>query len=189
MDNDWYKQELKEIHKDMIDGHFGIDSESSEFKQVAHYIKSKADSNLYEVEEKAIKPLKKSAAWKYLAGAAEAYRRIKYRITPHFNQVGRDLALARIYVDLAGRSNFSVQAKAVSAGVPQISRLWTYFIEENVTGKYVKEPEEVLPAIEFFVDDLAHWNEALVTNVEMIDDYSEDQILEIWKGIWNGKEN
>ncbi|MBM7616676.1 accessory secretory protein Asp1 [Weissella uvarum] len=93
------------------------------------------------------------------------------------------LHVARLYIDLHAITDQRTQMLAVSAGIPQIVMGENELIENWVNGVTVSDIDEVVPAMDYFLSNMQHWNQAVVTNVEKIDQYSETVLVHAWEEV------
>ncbi|MBO0452055.1 accessory Sec system protein Asp1 [Candidatus Enterococcus murrayae] len=180
------QRKLQEAQKELIDSYFDVDSESEDFKKTAHFIEAKRIKRLYKADELAIEEIRKSAAWKNLVKAINVYNRIEFRVQPTLLSVRNDFHKTRLYVDINEKYNLQMQSLAISAGIPQLAKVKTDFIEEKKNGMIVRRTSELEPALTFFLQDLSNWNNALVKNVSVIEDFSPQIILKKWREVLNG---
>lgn len=183
------QSKLQDHQKMLIDSYFEVDSESEDFKKTAHFIEAKRTKHLYKTDELAIEEIRKSDSWKNLVKAINVYNRIEFRVQPTLLSVRNDFHKTRLYVDINENYDLQMQSLAISAGVPQLAKVKTDFIEEKKNGRIVKRISELEPALTYFLQNLSNWNVALVKNVSVIEDFSPQIILEKWRDVLNGKEN
>ncbi|MDR0199067.1 MAG: accessory Sec system protein Asp1 [Streptococcaceae bacterium] len=177
------KKMLENVHRKWVDERFGIDSHSEDYLKVAHFLRAKADKQLFEHEEKAMTTLKKSPQWQELVAAYKVYQRLSYRVSPHPLQIVEDFRKVRLFVDTTEGKDFQSQAQAVSAGLPMLLRDNSYFLVPGVNGDVVNTEEELLSRVNAYLENLDLWNKSLVQNVELIELYSTQSIAEIWKEV------
>ena len=58
--------------------------------------------------------------------------------------------------------------------------------EDKKNGAVVRRISELEPALTFFLQNLSNWNNALVKNISVIEDFSPQIILEKWRDVLNG---
>ena len=180
------QSKLQEHQKEIIDSYFDVDSESDDFKKVAHFIEAKRIKRLYKADELAIEDIRKTDSWKNLVKAINVYNRIEFRVQPTLLSIKNDFHKARLYVDINEKYNLQMQSLAISAGIPQITKVKTDFIEDKKNGAVVRRISELEPALTFFLQNLSNWNNALVKNISVIEDFSPQIILEKWRDVLNG---
>ncbi|MBU5362864.1 accessory Sec system protein Asp1 [Enterococcus raffinosus] len=180
---------LQDRQKEIIDSYFDVDSESDDFKKTAHFIEAKRTKHLYKADEIAIEEIRKSDSWKNLVKAINVYNRIEFRVQPTLLSVRNDFHKARLYVDINEKYNLQMQSLAISAGIPQLAKVKTDFIEDKKNGMVVRRTSELEPALTYFLQKLNNWNNALVKNVSVIEDFSPQVIMEKWRDVLDVQEN
>ncbi|QFR24179.1 accessory Sec system glycosyltransferase Asp1 [Schleiferilactobacillus harbinensis] len=108
--------------------------------------------------------------------------RITYQAQADYEQIVQNLSLARILVDLGSAPDLFMQLAAISAGIPQINRVPTGYVTRE-TGRIISDWRGLDSALTYYLDSLAHWNQALVANVQLIDRYSENHSLALWQEV------
>lgn len=83
----------------------------------------------------------------------------------------------RLVVDLAQEPDLYTQIAAISTGIPQVNRRQTEFVAHKQNGYLVEEFDELTQALQFYLDGLANWNQALVYSVEKISDYTSGRLV------------
>lgn len=183
------QSKLQEQQKELIDTYFDVDSNSDDFQKVAQFIEAKRTKHLYKADELAIEEIRKTDSWKNLVKAINVYNRIEYRVQPTLLSIRNDFQRIRLYIDISEKYNLQMQSLAISAGIPQLSKVKTDFIEDQKNGRIVGRISELEPALTFFLQDLSNWNNALVKNVSVIEEFSPHIILKKWRHALNGQEN
>ncbi|MGM0238852.1 accessory Sec system protein Asp1 [Enterococcus sp. AZ103] len=177
---------LTETQKDIIDGHFGIDSDSDDFEKTKKFIQSKRKEQLYEADELAVKDLQPTDQWLPLVGAVDTYERISFRVKPSLIQLKKDFQQARIYVNLAKKNDLQIHAEIISAGIPMIIKTKSDYLVEDKNGKILKKIGDFSDVLEFYLNELDNWNKVLVENVQLIDEFGVETTIEKWRSIFNG---
>lgn len=179
------KTKLSQRKKHKINQYYGIDSNSAEYKKVAHYIQMKKEMNLFDTDVKAVAKLKKTKQWAALVNAVNIHNRVKIRVNPTINIVRKELSQARIFIDLSSEPDLQVQSLVASAGLPLIIRETSSYIEDGKNGKIVSRHSEVIWAVDYFFKNLRHWNKALVESIEIIEKNSAKHLMKKWRGLLN----
>ena len=180
------QSKFQELQKDFIDGYFDVDSESEDLKKAAHFIEAKRTKHLYKADELAIEEIRKTDSWKNLVKAIDVYNRIEFRVQPTLLSIRNDFQRTRLYIDISDKYDLQMQSLAISAGIPQITKAKTDFIEDYKNGRIIRRISELEPALSYFLENLSNWNNALVKNVTIIEDFSPQIILEKWRQALNG---
>lgn len=85
-----------------------------------------------------------------------------------------------LLLDLRGVPEQYLQINAVSFGIPQIVRTRTDFIEHEGNGIVLKRIEELPQALDYYLDELKHWNKARVFSYKISRRYTTERLLEMW---------
>lgn len=84
---------------------------------------------------------------------------------------------ARLMVDLSPEPDLYTQIAAISAGVPQVNRIQTEFVEHLKNGYIISQVEQISKATRYYLEGLANWNKALVYAVQKIADYTSGRLV------------
>ncbi|WP_269923951.1 accessory Sec system protein Asp1 [Enterococcus innesii] len=177
---------LREAQKELVDTHFGIDSESEEYQKVLKYFEAKKAKKLFKTDEEAIEEIRESKNWRNLVEAVDVNFRIHFRLDSHLTAIRQDFNETRLYIDLSAEVDVQKQALAVSAGIPQLVRKKTDYVDDQKNGQIIGQIRELDAAIAFYMDDLNNWNQALVENISYIEHFSEENIMKQWRELLNG---
>lgn len=177
---------LQEQQKALIDTYFDVDSDSEDFKKAEHFIEAKRIKRLYKTDELAVEEIRKKESWKALVKAINVYHRIEFRINPTLLSVQNDFQKVRLYIDVSKEYNLQMQSLAISAGIPQVVKQSTDYIEDKKNGIIIRRMTELDDAINYFLKNLTNWNNSLVENVRLIEEYSPHIVMEKWRDVFNG---
>lgn len=177
---------LQDRQKALIDDYFNVDSDSEDFKKAEHFIEAKRMKRLYKTDELAVEEIRKKDSWKALVKAINVYHRIEFRINPTLLSVQNDFQKVRLYIDVSKEYNLQMQSLAISAGIPQVVKRSTDYIEDKKNGIIIQRTSELDDAINYFLKNLNNWNNSLVENVRLIEEYSPHNIMEKWRDVFNG---
>ncbi|WP_251547625.1 accessory Sec system protein Asp1 [Limosilactobacillus caecicola] len=72
---------------------------------------------------------------------------------------------------------------AVSVGIPILQNFTSEEVQDHQNGIICQNFDELRDGIAYYLDTLKHWNESLVYNVQVLNQYSEDNIREQWERI------
>ncbi|MFV8212033.1 accessory Sec system protein Asp1 [Streptococcus pluranimalium] len=97
------------------------------------------------------------------------------------NQIIAALDTARVVIDLAKKPHHYTQIASLSAGLPQINKVVTPFVENKENGWIITDWEDLAKAIVYYTDGLANWNKALVRTVQKMADYTSGRLMTQWK--------
>lgn len=177
---------LREAQKELVDTHFGVDSESEEYQKVLKYFEAKKAKKLFKTDKEAIEEIRESKNWRNLVEAVDVNFRIHFRLDSHLTAIRQDFNETRLYIDLSAEVDVQKQALAVSAGIPQLIRKKTDYVDDQKNGQIIGQIRELDAAIAFYMDDLNNWNQALVENISYIEHFSEENIMKQWRELLNG---
>lgn len=177
---------FKAIQKKIINEFFKVNSESSDYKRVEKYILAKKEKRLFTSDIEAIKDVQQSDDWLNYVNAVNANYKINYIVKPNKKVIDAEFREARVYLDFEEHYNMLRHAKAVSNGIPIISEHRSDFIEYGKNGFYVtRDIKEINIYLDYFIDSLRNWNEALVYSVGIIEKYEPENIMNKWKEMMN----
>lgn len=177
---------LREAQKEMVDTHFGVDSESEEYQKVLKYFEAKKAKKLFKTDEEAIEEIRESENWRNLVEVVDVNFRIHFRLDSHLTTIRQDFNETRLYIDLSAEVDVQKQALAVSAGIPQLVRKKTDYVDDQKNGQIIGQIRDLDPAIAFYMDDLNNWNQALVENISYIERFSEENVIKQWRDLLYG---
>lgn len=89
----------------------------------------------------------------------------------------------RIVVDMRTRTEVYLRIAAISVGIPQIVYKETQFVEHGQNGFVIKEMSQLSEAIDYYLDGLKNWNEAMVYSFELGKKYTTNVLIEKWKEV------
>ncbi len=104
----------------------------------------------------------------------------------HLTTIRQDFNETRLYIDLSAEVDVQKQALAVSAGIPQLVRKKTDYVDDQKNGQIIGQIRDLDPAIAFYMDDLNNWNQALVENISYIERFSEENVIKQWRDLLYG---
>lgn len=114
------------------------------------------------------------------------FKRIHFKVEFNRQLIFNELNQARILIDLSSCPDLFLQARGISVGIPQIGSILTPYLEPNKNGWLATNCNELEEGLHYFLEGLRHWNEALVANVALIDQFSEESLIHYWEGQLNG---
>ncbi|MBS0956495.1 accessory Sec system protein Asp1 [Lactiplantibacillus plantarum] len=166
--------------KVLIGRKFSVDMESSSFKIVQGYVDAKRKESLSLLQENQKKKLEKEGVWEKIELAVRLLE--KFRIFSNENKFkfNADFNLSRLYVDLGNVPNQYLQTLSISYGIPQIVKRKSQFIVESKNGLILDH--NFSKQISYFLENLSNWNISLVQNVALINKFSQDKLIKLWRG-------
>lgn len=90
----------------------------------------------------------------------------------------KTLEFVRLIVDLSKLPHLYTQIAGISAGIPQINRVKTVYVDHLKNGYLISDLSELQKAIHYYLDTLKEWNQALIYSVEKIKEYTGQMFLE-----------
>lgn len=91
------------------------------------------------------------------------------------------LKKVRLVIDISNTPDLFTQIAAISSGIPQINRRKTPYVKHLKNGWILSTADEVEDAINYFTEELAKWNKALIYSIEQINYFNSEQLYMIWK--------
>lgn len=90
----------------------------------------------------------------------------------------KTLEFVRLIVDLSKLPHLYTQIAGISAGLPQINRVRTVYVDHLKNGYLISDLSELQKAIHYYLDTLKEWNQALIYSVEKIKEHTGQMFLE-----------
>ena len=97
------------------------------------------------------------------------------------NDLIRILYDVRLIVDVRDQPDLYLQIAGISAGIPQVNYRFTRYVEHLKDGYIIENINYITGALEYYLDGLANWNEALVYCVQEVARYTGGQLVDRWK--------
>lgn len=89
----------------------------------------------------------------------------------------------RVVLDVREAPELYLQILSVSMGIPQIVKTATEFVEHRKNGWMVSDFNEIERALDYYLNEIANWNEAVVYAYEISKQYTTEKLLEQWKEV------
>lgn len=89
----------------------------------------------------------------------------------------------RLVIDMRNMTEVYLRINAISVGIPQIVRKKTQFVEHGRNGYVVRDVSRIPELLEFYLDSLTNWNEAMVYSYEVGKKYTTGVLLKEWKEV------
>ncbi|WP_040536247.1 accessory Sec system protein Asp1 [Schleiferilactobacillus shenzhenensis] len=115
--------------------------------------------------------------------AQSILKRCRIAVAPALAEIEADLQKTRLVVDLADTPDLFVQIAAISAGLPQINRAVTGFVQDHQNGLVITADDQLADALDYYLATFTHWDEAVVACVDRLDGYAADQLLKTWEEV------
>lgn len=95
----------------------------------------------------------------------------------------QSLKYVRLMIDWTSHPWVYGQIAGISAGIPQINRVESAYVEHLKNGLIAKNIDQLAQGIDYYFKGLKHWNEALVYSVEKINQYHSGELVSQWKAL------
>ena len=116
-----------------------------------------------------------------LAENMERDYRFEFKNINDENQLIQELELTRLIIDMSQHPNTYTQIAGISAGIPQINRVSSPYVEHLKNGYVVATAEEIGAAIDYYTRTLKNWNDSLVYSVQKISENTGKQFIKKWE--------
>ncbi len=107
--------------------------------------------------------------------------RVTFRVNSDFATIRRDFNEARVLLDLGDEPNLFMQIRAISAGIPQVNRTATGYVQQDGNGTVVVSDAAAPVAVRTYLDQLTRWGQSLVIDAQLIDQHAQPQLLAQWE--------
>ncbi|MCR4651537.1 MAG: accessory Sec system protein Asp1 [Lachnospiraceae bacterium] len=97
--------------------------------------------------------------------------------------VSRFMREQRVMVDMREHSDLYLQISCISMGIPQIVRESSEYVTHEGNGLIIPDMRTLPDALDYFLNGLAHWNDALIYSYELGRQYTTDVLMKKWKGV------
>lgn len=92
-----------------------------------------------------------------------------------------ELEFTRLIVDLNDEPDLFLQIAGISAGIPQINRVSSVYIEHQKNGLVITDLSDLTKAVEYYLQGLKNWNNAMMHAVNKITNYTSGKLVAKWK--------
>ena len=112
-----------------------------------------------------------------------AQQTARIAVTPYHseNDMIRILYDTRLILDVRDQPDLYLQIAGISAGIPQVNYRFTRYVKHQKDGYIIQNINYITGALEYYLDGLSGWNEALVYCVQEISRYTGGTLVEQWK--------
>ena len=142
------------------------------------------DERLALTDQYTFNQVEAAAAENQLADDLDAARENARKRDIHFVTVSAEPQLiqaihtTRLLIDLSPQPDVFLQIAGISAGIPEILRAESLYVEDGKNGRLLQNvTTDLAPAIHFYLDRLKNWNTALVHAANKIADYTSGRIV------------
>ena len=106
--------------------------------------------------------------------------KVEHQRLTNISQLLNLLDSTRILVNY-GKADELMQMAAISIGIPQLQNFLSPTVINGKNGFIYKDYDELITYIDQYFNDLNTWNNALVYNVQLMNRYSEANVMKKWK--------
>ena len=90
----------------------------------------------------------------------------------------KTLEFVRLIVDLNKHPHLYTQIAGISAGIPQINKVQTAYVEHLKNGYVISDITEFSQGAHYYIDRLKEWNESLIYSIDKIKEHTGQRFLE-----------
>lgn len=107
----------------------------------------------------------------------------RIQVTPYHSETDliRILRDARLILDVRDQPELYLQIAGISAGIPQVNYRFTRYVKHKKDGYIIQNINYITGALEYYLDSLSGWNEALVYCVQEVSEYTGGTLVQRWK--------
>lgn len=99
------------------------------------------------------------------------------------------LDTARLLIDWGDHPDDLLQMVAVSLGIPSLQRVQTPEIHDKKNGWICQDLIDLRNGLSYYLDDINHWNISLANDVQILNQYSVDQLSQMWTAVWQANQD
>ncbi|MCG4282462.1 accessory Sec system protein Asp1 [Lacticaseibacillus saniviri] len=165
---------------DVITQFYGIGGDSAEFVQIQQALTKKETPFMQNVDESVLDGSGKTKVDR-LSQIKHFMARVTFRVNSDFATIRRDFNEARVLLDLGDEPNLFMQIRAISAGIPQVNRTATGYVQQDGNGTVVVSDAAAPVAVRTYLDQLTRWGQSLVIDAQLIDQHAQPQLLAQWE--------
>lgn len=99
------------------------------------------------------------------------------------NDVMSALDRIRVVIDWGEQPDSFLQMATINVGIPQIRQVGTAAIVNQKNGFVCESMLQLPVALNYYMDSLKNWNMALTYDVQMLNQYSEENMLKVWQRV------
>ena len=122
-----------------------------------------------------------------LASKKIPYFSIKKDRLTNTAEVMRALDKVRVLVSWNDGDDF-LEMAAISVGVPQMQIYEPTTVVDRRNGWICADFNELNQGLTYFLSNLQNWNQALVYNVKILNQFSEENLMKEWQKIFGDEE-
>ncbi|WP_251576312.1 accessory Sec system protein Asp1 [Limosilactobacillus agrestimuris] len=99
------------------------------------------------------------------------------------NDVMSALDKIRLVIDWGEQPDSFLQMATINVGIPQIRQVETAAIVDKKNGFICENMLQLPVALSYYIDSLKNWNMALTYDVQMLNQYSKENMLKVWQRV------
>ncbi len=89
----------------------------------------------------------------------------------------------RVILDMRNVTDVFLSITAISKGVPVISSSENQYMEHLQNGYLISDSCEIRNALHFYLDEMEHWNQALISNYEISKKFTTKVLIDSWREV------
>lgn len=164
------------------DDTFDVDLKGKEYKEVANFIADQRSGKPIAGLNERAKKVHALPNWPQLSAAEFIVSRVHLQVAKREVQE-ETMHQARVYIDTETIPDLRLMMLAISNGVPLVVRQASTLVHDHQNGIVIQDLTDTLPAYQFFLQTLRRWNESIVVNSQLIDDFSAEHLIQQWKEV------
>ncbi|GGG98560.1 accessory Sec system protein Asp1 [Staphylococcus pragensis] len=103
---------------------------------------------------------------------------IKIISVPFEEDLMKAISQLRIVIDLNSEPDLYLQISSISAGIPQINKSQTDYVEHKLNGLIIENMEQLHMALDYFLLNLKNWNYSFAHSIKLSENFSSKFIIQ-----------
>ncbi|MCC4347102.1 accessory Sec system protein Asp1 [Limosilactobacillus reuteri] len=99
-------------------------------------------------------------------------------------EIGRQFDSLRIVIDWGPTVDEFLQITAISTGIPQLCRQSNRQVKDYQNGIICPTISDINQGLDYFLGNLKHWNQSLVYDVQLMNQYSAAELMTKWQTLF-----
>ncbi|UEX90231.1 accessory Sec system protein Asp1 [Staphylococcus ratti] len=108
----------------------------------------------------------------------EAIVYVELKSVPFEMDIVEAIATLRIVIDLSVEPDLFLQICCLGAGLPQINRNHTDYVEDGTNGLVITTENDLIAALDYYLEHLKHWNRSYAYSQRLAKNYTSKKIIE-----------
>ncbi|MCH4475845.1 accessory Sec system protein Asp1 [Staphylococcus haemolyticus] len=113
--------------------------------------------------------------------------KVKLIYVPFEEDLMKELSQLRVIVDFNQEPDLYLQISSISAGVPQINRRETDYVDDKLNGLIIDNIQQLSVALNYFIDNLKNWNYSFAHSIKLSDEFSSEKIIQRLNSVIEGE--